>query len=261
MTESVLNKIVESRKESIARDKGAIDLKSLEKIVDLDMPRSLTKTIQEPGISLIAEVKMASPSRGVIRDDIPAVEIMLQYEAAGASALSILTEPDHFNGNWLYLRTARDFCGLPILCKDFIIDEFQLHMARANGADAVLLIAAILDDLQLNKLIKAAHKLEMEVLTEAINREELDRVLASKTDMIGINNRDLHTLEIDMERGLELLENIPHDRPVVMESGISTHEDVLKLEKLGADGILVGTSLMESDDITAKVQGLLGKAP
>lgn len=259
MTDSVLNKIIAARRVSVAKDKETVDPRWLEQQVKKDIPLSLSAAIKEPGTSLIAEAKSASPSLGVIRADAPIVEVVEVYEAAGASAVSILTEPDFFGGSWFNLRASREFCGLPLLCKDFIIDEFQLRMARANGADAVLLIAAALDDLELKKLIKQAHKLEMEVLTEAINKEELDRVLAGGTDLIGINNRDLHTLKLDLNVSYKLLEGIPHDRPIVVESGIFTRDDVERLENKGADGMLVGTALMASDDIGAKVKELLGK--
>ncbi len=259
MTESVLNKIVAARRLSVAKDKQAVDMAWLQEQARFGLPMSLSHAVKEPGTRLIAEVKTASPSRGTIRADMPVAEVVEIYENAGASALSILTEPDFFNGSWLHLRAARDFSGLPVLCKDFIIDEFQLYMARANGADAVLLIAAALDDLELKKLIKKAHNLEMEVLTEAINKTELERVVASQTDLIGINNRDLHSLKVNLNVSLELLDDIPRDRPIVVESGIFSRDDVERLEKEGADGILVGTALMESDDITAKVKELLGQ--
>ncbi|MDP1809553.1 MAG: indole-3-glycerol phosphate synthase TrpC [Actinomycetota bacterium] len=259
MTESVLNKIVAARRESVAKDKQTVDQDWIRLHSKMEIPLSLSAVVKESGTSLIAEAKSTSPSLGVIRADTPLVEVVEAYEDAGASAISILTEPDFFGGSWLHLRAARAFCGLPLLCKDFIIDEFQLYMARANGADAVLLIAAALDDLELKKLIKQAHKLEMEVLTEAINKQELDRVLASQTDLIGINNRDLHTLKVNLNVSYELLEGIPHDRPIVVESGIFTRDDVERLENKGADGMLVGTALMASDNITAKVKELLGK--
>lgn len=259
MTDSVLNKIIAARRASVAKDKLTVDPGWLERQVKTEIPLSLSAAIKEPGTSLIAEVKSASPSLGIIRADTPIVEVVEAYEAAGAAAISILTEPDFFGGSWFSLRAARNFSGLPLLCKDFIIDEFQLYMARANGADAVLLIAAALDDLELKKLIKQAHKLEMEVLTEAIDKQELDRVLASQTDLIGINNRDLHSLKVDLTVSYQLLEGIPHDRPIVVESGIFTRDDVERLENKGADGMLVGTALMASDNITAKVKELLGK--
>jgi len=259
MTDSVLDKIITARKVSIAKEKQATDPSWIQRQAKMEIPLSLSAAIKEPGTSLIAEVKSASPSLGIIRADTPIVEVVEAYETAGAAAISILTEPDFFGGSWFSLRAARNFSGLPLLCKDFIIDEFQLYMARANGADAILLIAAALDDLELKKLIKQAHKLEMEVLTEAIDKQELDRVLASQTDLIGINNRDLHSLKVDLNVSYQLLEGIPHDRPIVVESGIFTRDDVERLENKGADGMLVGTALMASDNITAKVKELLGK--
>jgi len=257
--ESVLNKIVAARRISVAKDKESISLAALKERRSSETPLSISAVLKEPGTGLIAEAKTSSPSRGTIRSDLGITDIVEMYESAGASALSILTEPDFFSGSWTHLRAAREFCSLPILCKDFIIDEWQLYMARTIGADAVLLIAAVLDDLELKKMIDTAHELEMEVLTEAIDGEELRRVLDSKTDVIGINNRDLHTLKVDLNVSLTLLEGLPRDRPVVVESGIFNRVDVERLEKNGADGILVGTALMESDDVVAKVKELLGK--
>lgn len=260
MNISVLTRIVEARRESVDGEIVESSRELLEKQA-LDNPTvSLSKTIKkQPQISLIAEIKTASPSKGTIRKNIPIGALAQIYSGAGASALSVLTEPDFFNGHWLYLRTARKYTDVPIMCKDFIIDEFQLLMARANGADAVLLIAAILDDAQLQNMITKAHELNLEVLTEAITAEEFERVLASETDLIGINNRNLHTLKVDLNLSYDLLKNFKDERPVIVESGIFEREDVERLEKAGADGILVGTALMESDDIAKKVKELLGK--
>ena len=259
MSRSVLEEIVAKRRVAVAGDKERFADSPLKRPADMGKPLSLGAAVRAPGLSLIAEAKTASPSRGRIRDNLSIEEIVRLYESAGASALSILTEPEYFNGDWSHLRAAKAASRLPVLCKDFIIDEFQLLLAEANGADAVLLIAASLNDETLGRLIDAAHKLGMEVLTEVINASELDRVLASRTDLIGINNRDLHTLDVNMNVSLELLRGIGHDRPIVVESGIFTREDAAKLEKQGADGILVGTALMESDDIAAKLKELLGK--
>lgn len=258
MTDSVLKKIVEARRLSVAKDKQTIDPDSLSKSSEPHLPLSLASAMKKPGIQLIAEVKSASPSRGTIRKEMSVVDVVHTYEAAGASAISILTEPDHFGGSWKRLKTARGACALPIICKDFIIDEFQVRMARANGADAILLIAAALNDSELNELISQAHELGLEVLTEAINKEELDRILAGKSDVIGINNRNLHTLEVNLNVSLDLLKNLPGDRPIVVESGIFKRHDVERLENAGADGMLVGTALMESANIGGKIKELLG---
>ncbi len=260
MNISVLNRIIEARRSSVDGEIVESSRELLEKQALDNTTLSLSKAILErPQISLIAEIKTASPSKGTIRKNIPIGTLAQIFSGAGACALSVLTEPDFFSGHWLYLRTAKKYADVPIMCKDFIIDEFQLLMARANGADAVLLIAAILDDTQLQDMITIAHELKMEVLTEAINEEELERVLASKTDLIGINNRNLHTLKVDLNLSYDLLKNLKDERPVIVESGIFERHDVVRLEKAGADGILVGTALMESDDIGKKVKELLGK--
>ncbi len=260
MTESVLNKIVANRRESIAREKQTVDIDALKNQARLHDTRSLTTAIQkQKEISLIAEIKTASPSKGTIRDDMSIAKIAETYARAGASAFSVLTEPDFFNGQWGYMKIAKEDRGLPVMCKDFIIDEFQLLAARANGADAVLLIAAVLNDEELKHMIARARELGLEVLTEAINEAELARVLASDTDLIGINNRNLHTLKVDLNVSLDMLQSLTDSRPVISESGIFKRHDVYQLEKAGADGILVGTALMESQDMAAKIKELLGK--
>lgn len=260
MTESVLNKIVANRRESIAGEKQTADIDALQSQARLHDTRSLTAAIRkQKEISLIAEIKTASPSKGMIRDDTSIAKIAETYARAGASAFSVLTEPDFFNGQWGYMKIAREDRDLPVMCKDFIIDEFQLLAARANGADAVLLIAAVLNDEELSLMISRARELGLEVLTEAINKAELERVLASDTDLIGINNRDLHTLKVDLNTSFDLLQGFTDSRPVITESGIFKRHDVYQLEKAGADGILVGTALMESQDIASKIKELLGK--
>ena len=260
MKKSVLDRIVETRWGTIDEDKSRTTEEFLKKQSFENQTVSLSKAIKEqPQISLIAEIKTASPSKGTIRTNIPIGDLAKIYSGSGASALSVLTEPNFFNGQWHYLQTAKQHTDAPIMCKDFIIDEFQLLMARANKADAVLLIAAILDDTQLHDMIAKAHELNLEVLTEAINAEELERVLASETDLIGINNRNLHTLKVDLNLSYDLLKDLKDERPVIVESGIFERQDVVRLEKAGADGILVGTALMESDDIAKKIKELLGK--
>ncbi len=258
MSESVLEKIVADRRKSIEREKSNV---SIDRIHAMAMsepaPFSLSAVMKMAGVQLIAEIKPARPGIGILKEGFNVIDQAHAYHAGGASAISVLTESEHFQGNWMNLRAAKEFSSLLTLCKDFIIDEYQLDMARAYGADSVLLIAAALDDLELKRLCKAAHKLEMEVLTEATNKEELERVLASGSDLIGINSRNLHTLEMDFAGALELASTIKDRRPVIMESGISTRDDVKKVEEAGIEGILVGTVLMEADDPAGKIRELL----
>lgn len=258
MSESVLNNIVADRRRSVETDKARFSANQVRAWVESEMtPLSLSAVMKLPGMSLIAEIKPARPGIGELKKDLSVSKLAEAYWAGGARAVSVLTEPDHFKGAWMNLRVAKECSTLITMCKDFIVDEFQLELARAFGADAVLLIAAVLDDLQLKKMIKASHKLEMEVLTEAINEEELKRVVASGTDIIGVNSRNLHTLEVDLDGALELIGKIKDRRPVVIESGICSRADVVKTEEAGASGILVGTALMEADDPAAKIRELL----
>jgi indole-3-glycerol phosphate synthase len=259
MDDSVLDKIVADRRRTITAEKAALGAAQVERAGRTEIARqSLVAAMQKPGIQIIAEIKPARPGIGVLKEDISVSKLAEDYRNGGAAAISVLTEPRHFQGAWMNLRLAKEASGLPILCKDFIIDQFQLEMARTHGADAVLLIAASLFDFELNRLINAAHELGMEVLTEAINGEELRRVQASDTDLIGVNSRNLHTLEMDFDGALDLIGQLDDRRPVIMESGVYTRADAVKAEIAGANGILVGTALMKADDPAAKIRELRG---
>jgi len=209
-------------------------------------------------LALIAEVKKASPSAGVIQPDFDPVRIACAYEQAGASAISVLTDREFFQGDIGYLEIIRAAVKLPLLRKDFIIEELQLHEAAAYGADAVLLIAAILDDKQLREFRAIAEHLHMAALVEVHDEIELDRALATGAHLIGINNRNLTTFAVSLATTEKLAVRIPEDRIVVAESGIHTRADVERAARAGAKAILVGESLMRSGDIAAKVKELLG---
>ncbi|HEY2147892.1 MAG TPA: indole-3-glycerol phosphate synthase TrpC, partial [Pirellulales bacterium] len=222
--------------------------------------RDFFAPLAAPGsIHLIAEVKKASPSAGVIRDDFDPVDIGLIYQRHGASCLSVLTDAPYFQGSLRDLRAVRDVVDLPVLRKDFILDEYQLFEARAAGADAVLLIAECLDDCNLRKLHQRAIDLGLTPLVELYDPENLDRVLAAGATLVGVNNRDLRTFHTDIEHTLRLRDRVPDECVLVAESGIRTRADVLRLEAAGVDAILVGESLMSSPDIGAAVDSLLGK--
>jgi indole-3-glycerol phosphate synthase len=210
-------------------------------------------------LALIAEVKKASPSKGVIRTDFDPVAIAGTYERHGADCLSVLTDEPYFQGSLDYLRRVRLAVGIPVLRKDFILDTYQLFEARAAGADAVLLIAECLDDCHLRKLHNEAIDLGMAPLVELYEPENLPRVLDAGATLIGINNRDLHTFRTDLEHTLRLCELVPDDRLLVSESGITTHADVARLAAAGVDAMLVGESLMRERDIGAAVDRLLGR--
>jgi indole-3-glycerol phosphate synthase len=209
-------------------------------------------------ISLIAEVKKASPSAGVICPDFDPVRIARVYEQAGASAISVLTDREFFQGNIEYLQQIRAAVSLPLLRKDFIIEELQIHEAAACGADAVLLIAAILDDKQLREFRLIAEHLKMAALVEVHDETELDRALSAGATLVGINNRSLATFTVSLATTEKLAAHIPSDRLVVAESGIHTRADVERVARAGAKAILVGESLMRSSDIAGKVKELLG---
>jgi len=210
-------------------------------------------------IQLIAEVKKASPSRGVIRSDFDPVEIARTYAGNGASAISVLTEAGYFQGSLDYLRDIRNTLGnsLPLLRKDFICDPYQVYESRAYGADSLLLIVAILDPERLEELLGLSHRLNMSCLVEVHNEAELETALKSGARIIGLNNRDLRTLAVDMAVTEQLRPLIPPDRVVVSESGIRDRSDIEKLERWGVDAVLVGESLMSAPDIAAKMKELL----
>ena len=211
-----------------------------------------------PGVALIAEVKKASPSAGVIRADFDPAEIAATYEAHGATCLSVLTDEPYFQGRLEYLETVRHRAALPVLRKDFIVDPYQLLQARAIGADAVLLIAECLDDAELGSLVQATLALGMTPLVELHEPANLPRVMGTGAHLIGVNNRNLRTFEVDLNHTLRMREQVPDDCVLVGESGIRSRADVKILEAAGVDAILVGESLLREADIGAAVDRLLG---
>jgi indole-3-glycerol phosphate synthase len=208
--------------------------------------------------AVIAEIKKASPSAGMIRPDLDVPAIVSSYEKGGAAALSVITEEDYFQGSLEYLRQAREASHLPVLCKDFIIDPVQVFAARAAGADALLLITGVLDQDWLVSLLTTARSVGMDCLVEVHNEDELDRALATDARIIGINNRDLLTFEVTLETTLRLRPLIPTGRLVVSESGINEHADLETLSAAGVDAVLVGTSLMRAEDPSEKLRALRG---
>ncbi|QDH17828.1 indole-3-glycerol phosphate synthase TrpC [Swingsia samuiensis] len=209
-------------------------------------------------VGLIAEIKKASPSAGVLRPDYNPVEIAQSYEAAGATCLSILTEGSCFHGSTDDIRAVREACRLPILRKDFILDPWQVHESRLIGADCILLIMAALDETQAADLISIARGLDMDVLVEVHNEEELNKALALDTSLIGINNRNLSTLKTDIQTTIDLAPLVPPDKLVVSESGIKTQDDMLKVGAVGASAVLVGESLLREEDPGLAARKLLG---
>jgi indole-3-glycerol phosphate synthase len=258
---TILDKIVATKWEEIGRAKSRVPLDELRRQAAFAPPaRDFLGALAAPGpIRLIAEVKRASPSKGLIRADFEPVAIARTYQEHGATCLSVLTDEQYFQGSLDYLRRVRQAVELPVLRKDFIVDEYQVWEARAAGADAVLLIAECLDDAALATLHEAIVGVGMTPLVELYEPENLSRVLGVGAKLIGINNRDLRTFQVDLEHTLRLGRQIPEDRVVVGESGIRSREDVLRLQGAGVRAMLVGESLMRQDDIGAAVDALLGR--
>lgn len=258
---NVLDKIVATKRQEIAAAK-ALRSESLlrDAAAAAPPPRDFFAALAAPGpIRLIAEIKKASPSAGIIRADFQPVEIARTYELHGASCLSVLTDEKYFQGSLDYLRQVRAAVQLPVLRKDFILDSYQLWEARSAGADAVLLIAECLDDCNLRKLHNEAVELGMTPLVELYDPENLDRVLAAGATLIGINNRDLRSFVTDLDHTLRLRQRVPDDCVLVSESGIRTRADVERLAAAGVGAILVGETLMASQDIGAAVDMLMGR--
>lgn len=256
----VLKEILEKKKEKILLAKQNYpeeDLKA--KVRDLLPPRPFIEAISKPRqISLIAEIKKASPSRGVIRQDFNPREIAQVYEDSGAAAISILTEEDFFQGSISYINEVKSAVALPILRKDFIIEPFQIWESRFFGADAILLIANLLSSEKLTELMQLADSLGLEYLIETHTEKELKKVLNLKAPLIGINNRDIRSLEVNFSTTEKLFPLIPKEKKVVVESGIKSYQDVLFLKILGVSAVLVGEVFMESTDLKSKIEEIMG---
>jgi len=257
---TVLDKIVTKKWEEIAAAKAARPFVEVEaRLADAPAPRDFLGALSTGGsVKLIAEVKKASPSKGLIRPDFHPVQIAKDYEAAGASCISCLTDESFFQGHLDYLVAIRREVGLPILRKDFVLDPYQVVEARAAGADAVLLIAECLDDDALKSLHDQICELGMTPLVELYEESNVPRVLATGAQLVGINNRDLRTFEVDLNHTIRLGRQIPDHCVLVGESGIFTHDDIRLLQENDVDAVLVGESLMRQDDVQAAVGKLLG---
>jgi indole-3-glycerol phosphate synthase len=252
----VLDRILAETREEVERRKRSVRLEDLLEDRPPGGKRSFREALASAGIGVIAEFKRRSPSAGALREDPDLPEIVRSYERGGAVALSVLTEGPNFDGSLEDLRAARAACSLPVLRKDFIVDRYQLHEARAAGADAVLLIVAALAPGELQELRDAAVALGLDVLVEIHDSEELERALAVGADIVGINNRDLRDFSVDVQRTARLMSEIPPSVTVVSESGIGTAEQLLTLEQAGVHAVLVGESLMRSADPEAALRRL-----
>ncbi len=257
---SILEKIVKHKKLEIEQARNRISLEQVRRTAsDAPPPLDFLAALKRPGVSLIAEVKKASPSKGLILEDFDPPTIAKSYEAGGASCISVLTDEHFFQGHLDYLRAVRAAVGIPILRKDFILDPYQVLEARAAGADAVLLIAECLEPRQMKELHEQIIELGMTPLVELYDAVNVDAVLACQPSLVGINNRDLNNFEIDLQHTVRMRTRIPADILLVGESGIFTRQDVLILENAGVDAILVGESLMRSDDIKLATRELVGR--
>ena len=253
-----LETIIERTEAEVARRKRSVPPEQLaEGLGPTRRGRPFSESLVDESISLIAEMKRSSPSAGAIRPDAGVAEIVRAYEAGGAAAVSVLTEPTHFGGSLADLAEARAACELPLLRKDFIVDEYQLVEARVNGADAVLLIVAALGHGRLEQMMQAAADLGMDTLVEVHDDEEVAGAIEAGAEIVGINNRDLHSLEVDLNTTFRLLPDVPAGTVVVAESGIQGRDDVRSLEDAGVDAILVGEALMRAPDPADAVRWLL----
>jgi indole-3-glycerol phosphate synthase len=250
-SQNILHRIVQARIASIAHRKRVLPEVALKIAVEKKVarPRDFAGALSRPsGINIISELKKASPSRGVIRQEYAPAALAASLEEAGAAALSVLTEEDFFSGSLADLKEASRVTKIPILRKDFIVDPWQVWETRAAGADSFLLIAAILDDSSLRELLDLGRSLKMEALVEVHSRQELERALAAGARIVGVNNRDLRDFQVHVETSLELAEAIPDDRIAVSESGLRSHNDLVRLQLAGFDAFLIGEQVMQSAD-------------
>jgi indole-3-glycerol phosphate synthase len=259
---TILDKIAAYKREEIAAAKAQFPVAEVEEAARAaPRPRPFSQTIMacadEGRYALISEIKKASPSRGLIREDFDPASLALSYAAGGAACLSVLTDTPSFQGHPDHLLAAREVCALPVLRKDFMLDPYQIPQSRALGADCILIIMAVVDDFLAMELAGAANAWGMDVLAEVHDEDELERALSLPTSLIGINNRDLKTFQTTLEVTERLVPLVPNGRLTVSESGIFTHADVNRLAAAGAHAFLVGESLMREDDVAGATRRLL----
>lgn len=257
---AVLERIIAATRARVAESRRTADLRLLEQRAEAHVPRGFRQALaarSRDGVSVIAELKKASPSKGLIRAEFRPAELARELEAAGAAALSVLTDEEFFQGSLGNLREASAAVTIPCLRKDFIVDEFQLVEARANSADAVLLIVAALSSDELVKLARAARSHELDVLCEVHDGDELQRALDAGCDLIGVNTRDLRTFRVDLQTAFDLAEKFPSDVVRVAESGIHSASDIARLQGAGYQAFLVGESLMRAERPGEALQELL----
>jgi indole-3-glycerol phosphate synthase len=254
----MLDKIVAQKKEEVEQRRKAVTIAHLQERIARQKPSlDLALALKSNHIRLIAEVKQTSPSRGMLRSNFDPIELAQTYAECGAAAISVLTEVNYFMGSIEHLAAIKEAVQLPLLRKDFIFDPYQVYESRAYGADALLLIAAILSQRQLEDLISLSHSLALRCMVEVHNKSELERAITSEAEIIGINNRDLNTFSIDINTTRRLRSLVPKEKIVVSESGIRSRSDMEKLRKWRVDAVLVGEALVTARDVGAKMKELL----
>ena len=259
----ILSQIVAVKREEIAAAQQRVSLQAIRadaesRVLTRDFEGALRRKIAAGRSAVIAEIKKASPSKGLLRADFIPADIAQSYAEAGAACLSVLTDRQFFQGQNDFLKQARASCDLPVLRKDFMVDPYQIYESRAVGADCVLLIAACLEDAQMAELEGIARSLDMAVLVEVHDAAELERALKLRTPLLGINNRNLRTFEVTLQTTLDLLQRVPGDRLVITESGIQSKDDVGKMREGGVHAFLVGEAFMRADDPGSALAGLFG---
>jgi indole-3-glycerol phosphate synthase len=255
----ILSRIIEEKRNVVEEAKRARPIEDIiRSIKNVSVKSQFKKNISRPHhINLIAEIKKASPSKGILRGDFNPVKIAMTYQATGASAISVLTDERFFEGRLEYITKVRENVSIPILRKDFFIDEYQIYETVAAGADAILLICEILSIAELTRFYNIANELGLDCLVEVHNEEDIEKALAIGAAIIGINNRDLHTFKVDLGVTQRLIRMIPQNKVIVSESGIKRYEDVMFLKSLGVNAVLIGEAFMEADDIAAKMREMM----
>jgi indole-3-glycerol phosphate synthase len=257
MAKTILNQIVADKREAVKLKKRGTSLAALKERIAQQKPLDFAGALRGNGLKLIAEVKKASPSKGLLCPDFKPVELAETYERNGAAAISVLTEEKHFQGSLQYLADIREKVNIPLLRKDFIFDEYQIYESAAYGADAILLIAAILEKETLEAFLELASSLKISCLVEVHDEEELFKAMLAGAEIIGINNRDLNTFKVDTNTTRRLKMLIPAENIVVSESGINSKDDIKKMKECKVNAVLVGEALVTAKDIPAKMKELL----
>lgn len=257
----ILTQLCAHAKERVQAAKAAVPLQEMHQTAlsqNCDTGFPFREALRKEGMSFICECKKASPSKGLIAEDFPYVEIARDYEAAGASAISVLTEPKWFLGSLEYLKEISENVTVPVLRKDFTVDEYMIYEAKANGASAVLLIVSVLDDTQLSEYLQITHELGMDALVEAHDEEEIDRAVQAGARIIGVNNRNLRDFTVDITNSTRLRSRVPENILFVAESGIRTRKDIEVLEQGKINGVLIGESLMRAENRKQMLEELKG---